>query len=929
MNERSTTNKFENSGWFQIISTLTKIDPYLLSLLSRKMLNYLLCRGKQEAKTISSLLGNNEISQNNLLIETNKATQRNVLENSLKYSQEIFTIASSYLSEEQIVYLIQKWIYEEKASHLLRLLSNQSVPVKEISEALRKFLSQTPNIIELETQFNSSPSVQGLRVALSRRLLSDQLEYVQISKNFISIVDFYDLLQKTIITTEGLGRFGGKAAGLILAEKILKKYAQETTTTGKNNDLFSLDKIKTPKTWFIPSDSFYDFLSFNNLEDIIEQKYKPIDEIRSEYPNIIQVFKNSQFPPELVNGLARALDDFGENPIIVRSSSLLEDRLGAAFPGKYKSIFLGNQGSKEERLLALMDAIAEVYASTFSPDPIGYRIEHNLLDFNEEMGIMIQEVVGKRIGKYFFPIFSGVAFSYNDFRWSPRLDREDGLIRLVLGLGTRAVDRTGDDYPILISFGKPNISVYTETKDYIKYSPHKVDVINLENNTFETVSIDNLLNEVGDIFPNINLVFSILEENYLRKPIGIEVDPKKHNLIVTFDNLFSNTNFLELVNKIMKILQNELSTPVDIEFAFNGEDFYILQCRSQNTSKTSGIYDVPTNISEDDIFFKTNKFTTNGKTPDIEYIVYVDPLNYSKITTQNEFYEVVEAIGKLNAILPTKKFILIGPGRWGTRDDFRLGVKVSYSSIYNTACLVEIAQRIGNYAPEVSFGTHFFQDLVESNILYVPLFLDDEQTYFNELFIHKCFNILPDLLPEYTAISPILKVISVTKETNGKILRIISNSEQNISISFFSESSITPIFKIYQTTSRPKSMPSIEEPWEIRWKFAEKMIEKLNPQKYGVKAVYLFGTVFNKTASATSDLDLLFYVDGKPENLLRIEAWLEPWNALLKDIIFLNTGFNHPKPLDVKFIKPDELNESNYYYTEIMNKDKKNSVRLL
>ena len=129
------------------------------------------------------------------------------------------------------------------------------------------------------------------------------------------------------------------------------------------------------------------------------------------------------------------LDDFKDQPLIVRSSSLLEDRMGSSFSGKYKSLFLANQGGKRERLEALTDAIAEVYASTFGPDPIGYRAERGLLDFAEEMGIMIQEVVGTRVGDYFMPAFAGVAFSRNEFRWSPRIRREDGLLRLVPGLG--------------------------------------------------------------------------------------------------------------------------------------------------------------------------------------------------------------------------------------------------------------------------------------------------------------------------------------------------------------------------------------------------------------------------------------------------------------------------------------------------------------
>ena len=196
-----------------------------------------------------------------------------------------------------------------------------------------------------------------------------------------------------------------------------------------------------------------------------------------------------------------ALDDFGEVPLIVRSSSLLEDRLGTAFAGKYKSLFLANQGDKKERLEALLEAVAEVYASIFSPDPIQYRAERGLLDFHEEMAVMIQAVVGRQLGKYFFPAFAGVAFSRNEFRWSSRIRREDGLLRLVPGLGTRAVDRLSDDYPILVAPGQPNLRVNVSIDEVIRYSPGKIDVIDLEKNGFVTKNIKDLIGEIGPDYP--------------------------------------------------------------------------------------------------------------------------------------------------------------------------------------------------------------------------------------------------------------------------------------------------------------------------------------------------------------------------------------------------------------------------------------------
>ncbi|MCU0276200.1 MAG: PEP/pyruvate-binding domain-containing protein, partial [Acidobacteria bacterium] len=200
---------------------------------------------------------------------------------------------------------------------------------------------------------------------------------------------FYDLVQRIIYPANGYGRLGGKSAGLFLAQRIFSKPGEHSPV---------LSDLKFPKTWYITTDAIMSFLSYNNLEEVNEQKYKEIDQIRLEYQNVIQLMKNAHFPVEIVKGLSMALDDLGDKPLIVRSSSLLEDRMGTAFSGKYKSLFLANQGSKQERLEALTDAIAEVYASIFGPDPIEYRAERGLLDFHEEMGIMIQEVVGQRVG---------------------------------------------------------------------------------------------------------------------------------------------------------------------------------------------------------------------------------------------------------------------------------------------------------------------------------------------------------------------------------------------------------------------------------------------------------------------------------------------------------------------------------------------------
>ena len=160
-----------------------------------------------------------------------------------------------------------------------------------------------------------------------------------------------------------------------------------------------------------------------------------------------------------------------------------------AFSGKYRSLFLANTGTREERLEALIDAVCEVYASVFGPDPIQYRAERGLLDFVEEMGIIIQKVVGRQVGKYFFPAFAGVAFSNNEFRWSPRLRREDGIVRMVTGLGTRAVDRMGDDFPFMMSPGQPNLRVNVTPDQVAHYAQSPWTSSTWRPGRFETLEV--------------------------------------------------------------------------------------------------------------------------------------------------------------------------------------------------------------------------------------------------------------------------------------------------------------------------------------------------------------------------------------------------------------------------------------------------------
>ncbi|HEX9659304.1 MAG TPA: PEP/pyruvate-binding domain-containing protein, partial [Rhodothermales bacterium] len=669
-----------------------------------------------------------------------------------------------------------------------------------------------------------------------------------------------------------------------------------------------------PKTWYIASDGILDFIQNNSLNEVYNQKYMDIERVRQDYPHIINLFKNSRFTTEIEKGLAVALDDFGDRPLIVRSSSILEDRLGSSFSGKYKSLFVANQGSKPERLEALKDAIAEVYASVFSPDPIEYRAERGLLDFREEMGILIQEVVGTRVDKYFFPSFSGVAFSNNEFRWSPRIRRRDGLLRMVPGLGTRAVDRVSNDYPILVSPGNPGLRVNVSPDEIVRYSPKRMDVIDLESQSFTTVDAITLLREHGHEYPMAKLLVSVVDEDRIRDPGGLGPDWQKDDVILTFDGLLAKTPFNEQMRKLLDLLGEKLGSAVDLEFACDGKDVYIVQCRAQSALEEHAPAAIPRHLPREKILFFVKKYVSNGHIPEITHIVYVDPERYAELPDHKSLTDVARAVGRLNKLLPKRQFILLGPGRWGSRGDIKLGVNVTYSDINNTSLLMEIARKTGDYLPELSFGTHFFQDLVEADIRYLPVYADDSETIFDELFLRRAQNLLPTILPEFSHLEDTLRVVDLAKETNGEILRVLMNAELGEAVGLLTRAE--PRAKsVRPSRAAPEGTGENHSGW--RMEMARSIARHLDAARFGVKAIYVFGSAKNATAGPGSDLDLLVHVDGTPEKRTELDTWFDGWGLSLAEMNYLRTGYRSGSLLDIHYITDADIANRTSYAVKI------------
>jgi len=625
-----------------------------------------------------------------------------------------------------------------------------------------------------ELRQQAEARLREIKVVLIRTLISDQLAYVNIAKDWFTIADLNHIRDRKV----GQGKIGGKSAGMLLAARILMEVGDDELRSS----------LRIPDSYFIGADLTYDFMSLNKLMHWSDQKYKSEEQIRAEFPQLQREFLAGRFPPDILENLRGLLELVGRKPLIVRSSSLLEDNFGTSFAGKYESHFCPNQGTPEENLQRLTQAIQRIYASIFNPDALLYRRAKGLQDYDERMAILIQIVEGEPFGKYFLPHASGVAFSRNIYRWSPQIRREDGFIRLVWGLGTRAVDRVGNDYPRLVALSHPLLHPSASPKDIQHYSQHYVDLINLEANAFETLPVAEVL---SPHYPLLRYLAETEQEGYLAPLHSIPRESKPERLVLTFDGLLRRTPFAERMSKILQILETNYHTPVDTEFTvrvINPQspqpkvEIALLQCRPQSQLEEKEVR-LPQNLAEEDIVFSSPRMAPKGYIACIRYVLFITPEGYYSLPTPSNRGELAQVIRRLNLALAQEGFIGVAPGRWGTSNP-DLGVPIGYGDIYNTRALVELTgQEIGS-APEASFGTHFFQDLMESQIYPIAIYLQDPEVIFNREFFYKTPNCLVQILPQEAGWQECIRLIRVADFRANHHLEIIMDDDAGVSLAY-------------------------------------------------------------------------------------------------------------------------------------------------
>jgi hypothetical protein len=301
--------------------------------------------------------------------------------------------------------------------------------------------SEAQEVLAREAAGEARPGEkQEVFMRLVRMIISRDEEMLKLVSAHLTLADILRIRRRMI----GTGLIGGKALGMLLARAILERCDERFGRLLEPHDSF-----------YIGSDVFYTFLVTNGVWWARQEQMNPDTFLEAATGARSRILTGS-FPDYVIQRFRDLLDYFGQSPFIVRSSSLLEDNYGNAFAGKYESVFCANQGHRERRLENFLAAVRTVYASAMSEKALRYRAARGLLKLDEQMALLVMRVSGEMHGRYFYPAAAGVGLSFNPYAWSEHIDPKAGVIRIVFGLGTRAVERVDDDYTRIVALNAPS-----------------------------------------------------------------------------------------------------------------------------------------------------------------------------------------------------------------------------------------------------------------------------------------------------------------------------------------------------------------------------------------------------------------------------------------------------------------------------------------
>lgn len=549
----------------------------------------------------------------------------------------------------------------------------------------------------------------------------------------------------------GTGMIGGKACGMLLARKIIENRCPEI-----------FRKLEPHDSFYIGSDVFYTFIVENHFWDLrIRQRS------REEYFTIAEEFAGKlltgKFSREMEEQFVKLLEYYGQDPIIVRSSSILEDGFGNAFAGKYESVFCSNSGDMDQRLEELENAVRTVYASTMSRSALDYRSRRGLQNRDEQMALLVQRVSGSYYGEYYLPCVAGVGYSFSPYRFMDELDPNAGMLRLVMGLGTSAVDRTEGSYPRLVSLDKPKATTARDSVEKHQYSQRKLELMNRSSRKLEQVDPDIVKPYLPAFLKKL-----LFEHDYDTERMYRDRGQSRDIEFVSCQGIVGKEALMQQMQEILRAIQKEYDYPVDTEFTINlSEDgdyvINLLQCRPLQVYQDSDDTELPEDVDKDKILFECKGASMGlSRAEKLDLIVTVDPVKYYNMPYK-EKPRIGKAVGCVNWAMrgKNKKMLLMTPGRIGTSSP-ELGVPALFSDISEFEAICEIADSRAGYNPELSYGSHFFQDLVEAGILYNAIFENGKTIVFNPDLLTGRENHLCDYDPQMEELKDIVSVYDVS-----------------------------------------------------------------------------------------------------------------------------------------------------------------------
>jgi hypothetical protein len=623
-------------------------------------------------------------------------------------------------------------------------------------------------VLEAVKRGRCSPEREGdMFRRLSRMMVSRDPGMLKLLSRYMGLEEVLEIRRRMI----GSGLVGGKTVGMLLARRILQKHSERFAMLLEAHDSF-----------YIGSDVFFTFLVRNGAWWVREKQRNPRTFLEgSELAR--QRILTGKFPDYMVKQFEQMLDYFGQAPIIVRSSSLLEDNFGNPFAGKYESVFCPNQGPRERRLEDFISAVRTIYASSMSERALRYREQKGLLEQDEQMALLVMRVSGAVHGRYFYPHAAGVGFSYNPYVWNENIDPRAGVMRLVFGLGTRAVDRSDDDYTRVVALNAPDRRPETNFEEVRQYAQRRVDFLDLDANRLVSGHFLDVIAASPDV-PARLFASTDSGSNW-----GME-HATRPSWVLTFDKLLSTTSFVEDMREMLRVLHEAYDYPIDVEFTLNFLDdhdyrIHVVQCRPLPVKGIDTTAPVPLDVPEESrIVSACGAVIGHSRHIPIDRIIYVAPEIYGNLTMQ-ERHEIARLIGRLNQTISLRQpetVLLMGPGRWGT-SCASLGIPVSFSDISHVSVVCEIVAMRENLVPDVSLGTHFLNELIEMDMLYLALFPRKGGNYLREEFFRETPNRLLDFVPEEERWAEAVKVINASDVTgvSGGIFLAADALKQKVS----------------------------------------------------------------------------------------------------------------------------------------------------